>query len=46
MSLDEVVKLIQEESGRAFDPNVVEAAVSLHKKGELALPVAPSPSLL
>jgi HD-GYP domain-containing protein (c-di-GMP phosphodiesterase class II) len=45
LPLDEVVTVIQEQSGRAFDPSVVEAAVKLHEKGELALPVAPGPSL-
>lgn len=43
--IDEVVAMIQEQSGRAFDPTVVEAAVALHEKGELALPVSPGPSL-
>ena len=45
MSLDEVVGMIQEQSGRGFDPMVVEAAVALHEKGELALPVSPGPQL-
>jgi len=44
-SIDEVVARIQEEAGRMFDPRVVEAAVALHEKGELALPVAAGPSL-
>ncbi|MEW6323179.1 MAG: HD domain-containing phosphohydrolase [Acidobacteriota bacterium] len=44
-SLDEVVGMIREQSGRAFDPRVVEAAVALHERGELALPVAPGPGL-
>jgi HD-GYP domain-containing protein (c-di-GMP phosphodiesterase class II) len=45
LPLDEVVTIIQEQSGRAFDPSVVEAAVTLHEKGQLALPVAAGPSL-
>ncbi|HUE84811.1 MAG TPA: HD domain-containing phosphohydrolase [Vicinamibacterales bacterium] len=45
LSIDQVVAMIQDESGQAFDPSVVEAAVALHEKGELALPVAPAPSL-
>jgi HD-GYP domain-containing protein (c-di-GMP phosphodiesterase class II) len=44
-SIDEVVAMIQEEAGRMFDPRVVEAAVTLHEKGELALPVAAGPTL-
>lgn len=38
--LADVLKVIQEQSGRAFDPQVVAAAAALHQKGELALPVA------
>jgi putative nucleotidyltransferase with HDIG domain len=38
-SLDEVLRLVQAQSGRAFDPKVVAAAVALHAKGELALPI-------
>jgi HD-GYP domain-containing protein (c-di-GMP phosphodiesterase class II) len=45
LSMDEVVRMIQEQAGRAFDPTVVAAAVKLHEKGELALPVAPGPAL-
>jgi HD-GYP domain-containing protein (c-di-GMP phosphodiesterase class II) len=44
-SIDDVVTMIQEESGRMFDPRVVEAAVALHAQGELALPVAAGLSL-
>lgn len=43
--LDDVVDMLQQQSGRAFDPRVVEAAVTLHEKAELALPVAPAPAL-
>jgi HD-GYP domain-containing protein (c-di-GMP phosphodiesterase class II) len=39
--LDEVVRLVEEQSGRAFDPAVVAAAVNLHARGELALPIEP-----
>jgi HD-GYP domain-containing protein (c-di-GMP phosphodiesterase class II) len=45
LSIDDVVQMIREQAGRAFDPRVVEAAVSLHGRGELALPVAPGPAL-
>jgi HD-GYP domain-containing protein (c-di-GMP phosphodiesterase class II) len=45
LSIDDVVRMIQEQAGRAFDPRVVDAAVSLHQRGELALPVAPGPAL-
>ena len=38
-SLDEVLRLVAAQSGRAFDPKVVEAAVALHARGELALPL-------
>ena len=41
LMIEDVVKMIQEQTGRAFDPRVVEAAVTLHEKGELMLPVAP-----
>jgi HD-GYP domain-containing protein (c-di-GMP phosphodiesterase class II) len=43
--LDEVVRMLQAQAGHAFDPVVVEAAVALHRKGELALPLSPGPSL-
>jgi HD-GYP domain-containing protein (c-di-GMP phosphodiesterase class II)/pSer/pThr/pTyr-binding forkhead associated (FHA) protein len=45
LSMDEVLGMIQAQAGRAFDPQVVAAAVALHDKGELALPVAPGPAL-
>jgi putative two-component system response regulator len=44
-SFDEVIAMIQKDAGHAFDPKVVDAAVQLHEKGELALPVAPGPAL-
>jgi HD-GYP domain-containing protein (c-di-GMP phosphodiesterase class II) len=43
--LDDAVGMLQQHAGSAFDPKVVEAAVNLHEKGELALPVAPGPAL-
>lgn len=43
--LDDVIRMIQDEAGRAFDPTVVEAAVTLHQRSELAQPVAPGPVL-
>jgi HD-GYP domain-containing protein (c-di-GMP phosphodiesterase class II) len=43
--LDDVVLLIEQQSGTAFDPAVVEALLTLHDKGELVLPVSPSPLL-
>lgn len=45
LSFDEVVTMIQEQAGLAFDPQVVDAAVALHQRAELALPVAPGPAL-
>jgi putative nucleotidyltransferase with HDIG domain len=45
-SIEEVVKMVKEQSGHAFDPLVVEALVALHEKGELALPATPGPALL
>jgi HD-GYP domain-containing protein (c-di-GMP phosphodiesterase class II) len=44
-SFDDVIEMIQQEAGRAFDPAVVDAAVKLHEQGSLALPVAPGPAL-
>lgn len=45
LAMDEVVGMIREQSGQAFDPDVVRAAVALHERGELALPSSPGPSL-
>ena len=45
MSVDEVMAMIREQAGRAFDPSVVEAAVALHERGEFSLPAAPGPAL-
>ena len=44
--LDEVVALIQQQSGTAFDPAVVEALTTLHDKGVRAAAVAQSCSAL
>jgi len=44
-TFDDVVKMVQEQSGRWFDPAVVDALMALHEKGELALPKAPGPTL-
>ena len=41
----EVVELVKQQAGEAFDPAVVEALVALHEKGELALPSEPAPAL-
>jgi HD-GYP domain-containing protein (c-di-GMP phosphodiesterase class II) len=46
MPLEEVLRLLREQSGAAFDPVVVEATLELHEKGELTLPLAPGPGLL
>jgi HD-GYP domain-containing protein (c-di-GMP phosphodiesterase class II) len=43
--LDEVVALIQQQSGTAFDPAIVEALTTLHEKGELVLASSPGPAL-
>ena len=45
LPIDDVLKMIQDEAGRAFDPRIVDAAMTLHEKGELALPIAPGPAL-
>jgi HD-GYP domain-containing protein (c-di-GMP phosphodiesterase class II) len=44
-SFDQVIEMIQQQAGLAFDPKVVAAAVELHRKGELELPVAPGHAL-
>jgi HD-GYP domain-containing protein (c-di-GMP phosphodiesterase class II) len=43
--ISEVVDMVKQQAGQAFDPEVVEALVELHEKGELALPAAPAPAL-
>ena len=44
-AFDEVMDMVRARAGTAFDPKVVEAALALHEKGELVLPVAPGPAL-
>ena len=39
LTLEEAVQMVKDLEGKAFDPVVVKAAVELHEKGELALPV-------
>ena len=43
--LGDVVEIVKQEAGQAFDPAVVEALIALHEKGELALPSSPAPAL-
>jgi HD-GYP domain-containing protein (c-di-GMP phosphodiesterase class II)/pSer/pThr/pTyr-binding forkhead associated (FHA) protein len=40
LPLDDVVQMLEGQSGSAFDPAVVAAALALHARGELALPGA------
>jgi HD-GYP domain-containing protein (c-di-GMP phosphodiesterase class II) len=44
-SVEDVVEIVRTMSGTAFDPMVVEALLTLYERGELALPVSPSPTL-
>jgi HD-GYP domain-containing protein (c-di-GMP phosphodiesterase class II) len=44
-TIEEVVEMVKEQAGQAFDPAIVEALVALHEKGELALPTEPGPAL-
>ena len=41
----EVVDMVKQQAGEAFDPAIVEALVTLHEKGELALATEPAPAL-
>lgn len=43
LTLDEALGMVCELEAKAFDPAVVRAAVELHGRGELALPLAPGP---
>jgi HD-GYP domain-containing protein (c-di-GMP phosphodiesterase class II) len=43
--LNEVVEIVKQQAGEAFDPAVVDALVVLHERGELTLPAAPVPAL-
>jgi HD-GYP domain-containing protein (c-di-GMP phosphodiesterase class II) len=45
LSLDEALNMVKDLEGKAFDPNVVKAAVELHERGELALPATPNPDI-
>jgi HD-GYP domain-containing protein (c-di-GMP phosphodiesterase class II) len=45
LTLEEALKMVKELEGQAFDPAVVKAALELHEKGELALPVEPNPDV-
>jgi HD-GYP domain-containing protein (c-di-GMP phosphodiesterase class II) len=38
LTLDEALQMVRDLEGKAFDPQVVKAAVELHERGELALP--------
>lgn len=40
LGVDAVVQMLREEAGRAFDPQVVAAAVALHERGALMPPEA------
>jgi HD-GYP domain-containing protein (c-di-GMP phosphodiesterase class II) len=42
LPLEEALKMVKDLEGQAFDPAVVQAAVELHERGELALPTAPN----
>lgn len=44
-TLDEALQMLKDLESKAFDPAVVKAAVDLHARGELALPVEPGPEL-
>jgi HD-GYP domain-containing protein (c-di-GMP phosphodiesterase class II) len=43
--VEDVIEIVRKMSGSAFDPTIVEALLTLHARGELALPVSPSPAL-
>ena len=38
LTLDESIELIRQQSGRGFDPKIVNALITLHEQGELGLP--------
>ncbi len=44
-SLEEAVQMLKDLAGQAFDPEIVNAALELHERGELALPPTPNPSI-
>lgn len=43
--LSDVVEIVKQQAGEAFDPAVVDALLVLHERGELTLPAAPAPAL-
>jgi HD-GYP domain-containing protein (c-di-GMP phosphodiesterase class II) len=45
LTLEEALNMVKDLQGQAFDPAVVKAALELHEKGELALPVEPNPDV-
>lgn len=45
LSLEEALNMVKDLEGKAFDPQVVKAAVELHAAGDLALPTAPNPEV-
>ncbi len=45
LALEEALQMVKDLEGKAFDPVVVQAAVELHDKGELALPSTPNPDI-
>jgi HD-GYP domain-containing protein (c-di-GMP phosphodiesterase class II) len=45
LSLEEALQMVKDLEGQAFDPVVVNAALALHAKGELALPSTPNPGV-
>ena len=45
LTLEEALNMVKDLQGQAFDPAVVTAALELHEKGELALPVEPNPDV-
>jgi HD-GYP domain-containing protein (c-di-GMP phosphodiesterase class II)/pSer/pThr/pTyr-binding forkhead associated (FHA) protein len=45
VTLEAAIAILRGLDGKAFDPAVVRAALALHDRGELALPVAPGPEL-
>ena len=46
LTLEEALNMVKDLEGKAFDPAVVKAALELHEKGELALPVEPNPDVI
>jgi HD-GYP domain-containing protein (c-di-GMP phosphodiesterase class II) len=44
LSIEETIALLRGGAGTHFDPEVVEAALALHARGELALPKDPEPA--